>query len=162
FEQIAADTDEAARRPRGRAQAAGLRGRSASPADSPARDGRHGRWARRLEARRQRRLGADPRLDRDPAATRLMARTCLPAAVAAVAAAVLAPSLTLPRTVQRGAFVGGLAVAVSGIGLRQWAIRTLGRLFVGYVAIQPDHHAVQSGPYRYLRHPSYTGIWLLI
>jgi protein-S-isoprenylcysteine O-methyltransferase len=115
-----------------------------------------------LEARRQRRLGADPWLDRDPGASRLMARTCLPAAIYAVAAAVLTPSLALPRAVRHGAFLGGLTMAAAGIGLRQWAIRTLGRLFVGYVTVQPGHHVVRGGPYRYLRHPSYTGIWLLV
>jgi protein-S-isoprenylcysteine O-methyltransferase len=47
-----------------------------------------------------------------------------------------------------------------GVGLRQWAIRTLGYFFVGYVTVQPDHRVVQSGPYRCVRHPSYTGLWL--
>jgi protein-S-isoprenylcysteine O-methyltransferase Ste14 len=51
----------------------------------------------------------------------------------------------------------GLAVAALGIGFRIWAILTLGSLFTFVVAIQSDHAVVDRGPYRLLRHPSYTG-----
>ena len=51
----------------------------------------------------------------------------------------------------------GLAVLTVGVALRVWAILTLGRLFKFVVVIQDDHRVVQSGPYRVLRHPSYTG-----
>ena len=40
---------------------------------------------------------------------------------------------------------------------RTWAILTLGRLFKFVVVIQDGHRVVASGPYRLLRHPSYTG-----
>jgi protein-S-isoprenylcysteine O-methyltransferase Ste14 len=51
----------------------------------------------------------------------------------------------------------GLVVFVLGVVLRTWAILTLGRLFKFVVVIQDDHHVVDSGPYRLVRHPSYTG-----
>jgi protein-S-isoprenylcysteine O-methyltransferase len=51
----------------------------------------------------------------------------------------------------------GLAVLAAGVWLRTWAILTLGRLFKFVVVIQDDHRVVASGPYRLLRHPSYTG-----
>ena len=48
----------------------------------------------------------------------------------------------------------------TGIALRQWAITTMGPYFVGRVVVQPGQEVVNSGPYRWLRHPSYTGMWL--
>ena len=50
----------------------------------------------------------------------------------------------------------GLTVLVAGVALRAWAILTLGRLFKFVVVIQEDHRLVATGPYRLLRHPSYT------
>jgi protein-S-isoprenylcysteine O-methyltransferase len=50
---------------------------------------------------------------------------------------------------------------VVGQLLRWWSMATLGRLFTVYVAIRDGHHVVQSGPYRYIRHPSYTAILLV-
>jgi protein-S-isoprenylcysteine O-methyltransferase Ste14 len=46
---------------------------------------------------------------------------------------------------------------IAGAGLRIWSILTLGRLFTFVVTIQSDHQLVERGPYRTLRHPSYTG-----
>lgn len=51
----------------------------------------------------------------------------------------------------------GLVVLAAGVALRTWAILTLGRLFKFVVVIQDGHQVVASGPYRLLRHPSYTG-----
>lgn len=52
----------------------------------------------------------------------------------------------------------GLGVFVTGVGFRLWAIRTLGRFYSHRVRQQSDHKIVQSGPYRFLRHPAYTGM----
>ncbi|MBL4848477.1 MAG: isoprenylcysteine carboxylmethyltransferase family protein, partial [Planctomycetes bacterium] len=52
----------------------------------------------------------------------------------------------------------GLSVFVIGVGFRLWAIRTLGRFYSHRVRQQDDHKIVQSGPYRILRHPAYTGM----
>jgi protein-S-isoprenylcysteine O-methyltransferase Ste14 len=46
---------------------------------------------------------------------------------------------------------------VLGIVIRQWAIAVLGRFFSRTVAVQEKQTVVENGPYRYVRHPSYTG-----
>ena len=53
--------------------------------------------------------------------------------------------------------IAGVTVLVLGVAVRTWAILTLGRLFKFVVVIQDGHHVVDSGPYRFVRHPSYTG-----
>lgn len=53
-----------------------------------------------------------------------------------------------------------LLLAWAGIGLRLWAIVTLGRFFRGTVHIQQHHQVVTGGPYRRIRHPAYSGILL--
>jgi protein-S-isoprenylcysteine O-methyltransferase Ste14 len=53
-----------------------------------------------------------------------------------------------------------LVVGVVGIALRLWAITSLGRFFRGTVHIQSDHEVVRSGPYHWVRHPSYSGALL--
>ena len=54
-------------------------------------------------------------------------------------------------------FPAGLALFVAGMALRAWSIWTLGHFFTVQVAIASDHKLVEDGPYRLLRHPSYTG-----
>lgn len=56
--------------------------------------------------------------------------------------------------------VAGLALMVAGIAVRQWAIVVLGRLFTTDVRVHPDQTVVERGPYRWVRHPSYTGLIL--
>lgn len=43
------------------------------------------------------------------------------------------------------------------MAFRWYAVRTLGKYFTLQVAIQPGQTVVESGPYRLIRHPSYTG-----
>jgi protein-S-isoprenylcysteine O-methyltransferase Ste14 len=56
----------------------------------------------------------------------------------------------------------GFALIVAGIALRAWSIATLGRFFQYQIEILPGHRVVTGGPYRYVRHPSYTGIALTL
>lgn len=58
-------------------------------------------------------------------------------------------------------FSAGLALMTAGALLRQWAMSALGGRFTGVVAIQADHELEESGLYRYVRHPSYTGAFLV-
>jgi protein-S-isoprenylcysteine O-methyltransferase Ste14 len=51
----------------------------------------------------------------------------------------------------------GVALVIAGAAFRIWSILTLGRLFTFVVTVQRDHQLVDRGPYRILRHPSYTG-----
>jgi protein-S-isoprenylcysteine O-methyltransferase Ste14 len=44
-----------------------------------------------------------------------------------------------------------------GIGLRIWSIVHLGKFFTVDVAIHEGQRVVQDGPYRFVRHPSYSG-----
>ena len=66
------------------------------------------------------------------------------------------PGLALPGPVEVWAVVG-ICLMWLGFGLRLWAIHTLGKFFRLVVLIQDDHALIQDGPYRWLRHPSYTG-----
>ncbi|MET8752672.1 isoprenylcysteine carboxylmethyltransferase family protein [Streptomyces sp. NPDC004667] len=54
----------------------------------------------------------------------------------------------------------GLLV-ISGVVLRHRAIRTLGRFYSRRVRTLEDHQAVTHGPYRFVRHPAYTGALLM-
>ncbi len=56
----------------------------------------------------------------------------------------------------------GLGISAAGLALRGWALRTLGRFFTMPITIAPDHQIVRTGPYRWLRHPAYTGGFLTV
>ena len=56
----------------------------------------------------------------------------------------------------------GILLMLSGMALRWYSISVLGRFFTVQVAIQPHHDIVERGPYRVLRHPSYSGALLTI
>ncbi|MEP6883860.1 MAG: isoprenylcysteine carboxylmethyltransferase family protein [Gammaproteobacteria bacterium] len=51
----------------------------------------------------------------------------------------------------------GIVVFVAGLAIRWYAIVRLGRFFTVNVAIAADHRLIDTGPYRLVRHPSYTG-----
>jgi protein-S-isoprenylcysteine O-methyltransferase len=54
----------------------------------------------------------------------------------------------------------GLVLMCLGELLRWWSIATLGRFFTVNVAIRGAHRVIDAGPYRWVRHPSYTAILL--
>jgi protein-S-isoprenylcysteine O-methyltransferase Ste14 len=60
------------------------------------------------------------------------------------------------------AFYLGIVLMLTGIAFRQWAIAILGRFFSGVIGVQEGHKVVESGPYRLIRHPSYTGALLIM
>jgi protein-S-isoprenylcysteine O-methyltransferase Ste14 len=57
-------------------------------------------------------------------------------------------------------FVVGLALMAIGVLVRQWAILVLGRFFTVDVRVHPNQTVVDRGPYRWVRHPSYSGLVL--
>ncbi|MCC7415786.1 MAG: hypothetical protein IT176_01505 [Acidobacteria bacterium] len=64
---------------------------------------------------------------------------------------------------QRGshpaAFVAGAALYAAAKALKWWAILALGPAWTFRVIVVPDAPLVRSGPYRYLRHPNYVGVF---
>lgn len=71
------------------------------------------------------------------------------------------------RAVAPGAAIGGgwvfalgLLIAWLGLLLRWWSFVSLGQYFTVVVQTSEDQPVVDRGPYRVLRHPSYTGVLL--
>jgi protein-S-isoprenylcysteine O-methyltransferase Ste14 len=56
----------------------------------------------------------------------------------------------------------GLAVGLAGAVLLVWASVRLGRLMIHEAALREDHALIESGPYRLIRHPVYTGYLALL
>ena len=54
------------------------------------------------------------------------------------------------------AFWIGLALFVAGAVLRRLCFRALGQWFTGEVRVRADQQVITTGPYRLVRHPSYT------
>jgi protein-S-isoprenylcysteine O-methyltransferase len=64
----------------------------------------------------------------------------------------------LPQfTIHNKAVAIGVALVWAGITLRLWAIRTLGDFFNTRVVVRLEQQLITTGPYQYLRNPSYTG-----
>ena len=55
-------------------------------------------------------------------------------------------------------FAIGFAIFLAGVSFRLSAITALGRYYSHMVRIQRDHRIVDTGPYRFLRHPAYAGM----
>lgn len=54
----------------------------------------------------------------------------------------------------------GLGVMAAGLALRVASIWWLGPMFTRLVQILPGHRLITNGPYRFVRHPSYSGLLL--
>ena len=83
--------------------------------------------------------------------TRILIALTLGAAIATAVAAPSAPSL----------LAVGVVVMWLGLALRVWAIAALGGDFRTTVEVEPGQAVVSTGPYRWVRHPSYTGLLLI-
>lgn len=59
--------------------------------------------------------------------------------------------------VQSELFMLAIGLMLFGVALRLWSYRCLGSFFTRDVAIARGHRLVDSGIYRWIRHPSYTG-----
>lgn len=65
-----------------------------------------------------------------------------------------------PRVLPGHWLAAGALVFGAGALLRTWAVVALGELYSHRVRIADDHAIVRSGPYRWLRHPAYSGMLL--
>jgi protein-S-isoprenylcysteine O-methyltransferase Ste14 len=55
-----------------------------------------------------------------------------------------------------------VALIFAGLVLSIWARRALGGNWSGSITLKEGHELVHSGPYRWVRHPIYTGLLLMI
>ncbi len=62
----------------------------------------------------------------------------------------------VPRTTLSG--WTGAVLCGCGLAIAIWARLILGRNWSGVVTLKEDHELVQRGPYRFVRHPIYTGL----
>lgn len=68
-----------------------------------------------------------------------------------------------PESFQWGWFTTIALVAVlAGLGLRVWAVLTLGRYFTWFITVYDDHQVIRSGPFRFIRHPAYFGALIML
>lgn len=57
--------------------------------------------------------------------------------------------------------VAGLTIIGTGLLLRIWTRFSLREQYTGYVQVRADQRLIQTGPYRYVRHPGYAGFVLM-
>lgn len=56
----------------------------------------------------------------------------------------------------------GIAIALLGFSLLQWAQNTLGKNWSDTPRMMKEQHLVMSGPYQFVRHPIYTAFFLIL
>jgi protein-S-isoprenylcysteine O-methyltransferase Ste14 len=71
----------------------------------------------------------------------------------------LVPALDLPAPRAWG--IAGIVVLWAGLAVRVWAVLALGGSFTTFVEVEADQPVVTRGPYRWVRHPSYSGLLLI-
>lgn len=79
-------------------------------------------------------------------------------------AASLSASKLTDATIRGGVAVAiiGVAIAWTGLAIRWWAFVALGRYFTIKVMTSPDQPVITTGPYRFVRHPGYSGLVLIL
>lgn len=102
---------------------------------------------------RRRAGSAQQRQDRG--SYRLLAASISLGFAASFACALALPGAALPA--QRAWFALGIALVAAGTALRLYAVQTLGRFFTVQVATHAAQTVIETGPYRLIRHPAYTG-----
>jgi protein-S-isoprenylcysteine O-methyltransferase Ste14 len=59
-------------------------------------------------------------------------------------------------------FFMGITLMLAGVALRWYSASVLGKYFTFDVAIQSGQTVIEAGPYKYVRHPSYSGALLTL
>ena len=109
-------------------------------------------WSIRLRSRMNH---GGTRLDRGSIVVVIVTAVLGVAAAFALAAGVQSAGI---RTARWPDFLIGLAVIILGMALRRWAVLALGQFFTVQVQVRSGQTVVDTGPYRFVRHPSYTAI----
>jgi protein-S-isoprenylcysteine O-methyltransferase Ste14 len=117
-------------------------------------------WVFAPEMRLVRRARKSPIPTEDRGSLRVVLGLGSVAMLAAFVIPFVVPTATLPGN-RFAWFFAGLIMLISGSFLRRHCFRELGRFFTGAVTIQTDHRVVDTGAYRWVRHPSYTAALLL-
>jgi protein-S-isoprenylcysteine O-methyltransferase Ste14 len=82
------------------------------------------------------------------------------AIVLGAVAATAVPQLRMPSHDWLTGF--GLLVMWSGLAIRVWAVVTLGQAFRTTVEVDEHQTVNAEGPYKWVRHPSYSGLILIV
>jgi protein-S-isoprenylcysteine O-methyltransferase Ste14 len=82
-----------------------------------------------------------------------------PLAILAAGAVSFMPWLTIAHAT--AAAMVGMCLIVAGAILRRYCFYALGASFTGVVTVKEGQHVVESGLYRFVRHPSYTAAFLM-
>jgi protein-S-isoprenylcysteine O-methyltransferase len=56
--------------------------------------------------------------------------------------------------------IAGATITFAGLAFTAWARTILGRNWSADVTIRQDHRLIRTGPYRWVRHPIYSGLLL--
>jgi protein-S-isoprenylcysteine O-methyltransferase Ste14 len=57
-------------------------------------------------------------------------------------------------------WIAGIAITLAGLGFAIWARLHLGTNWSGQPVIRVHHTLVRTGPYKFVRHPIYTGLFV--
>jgi protein-S-isoprenylcysteine O-methyltransferase len=99
----------------------------------------------------------DDSVDADDSSLRMLWITIMLAVTAGFLVSSRAPAAAIAN---RAVFWAGCALFGLGLALRWYSIMYLGRFFTVNVAIHSGHEVIDTGPYRFIRHPSYAGALL--
>jgi len=99
----------------------------------------------------------DDSVDADDSSLRVLWITIMLAVTAGILASSRIPAAAIAN---RTVFWAGCVLFGLGLVLRWYSIVYLGRFFTVNVAIHSGHEVIDTGPYRFIRHPSYAGALL--